>query len=521
MTTRITGAVSGLDTDSLVKSEMQPLQTKLDTLNQTKQTVTWQRDAYKEMNAKILDFRNNKLTTFKTDTVLRARKAEVTGDTDAVKVTTNGGAATGSMTIKAMQLATGAALKSSNSIVKSGSTLDTKSTLTSQQAKLQGGSSMQSTYTFSVNGTSITVDTAKDSLSDVISRINKQTNVTAYYDSGTGNMSFTSKDAGDTSKVEITNDSKDFFKNILQTDTSTDTATNTQYSKGQNAIVEINGIKTTRTSNTFTENGINVTLNKVSELTDSTQAGSTDPQYYQASTITVTPDSDSIVSAIKDFVTQYNDVLKTLEDKVDETRYRDYKPLTSDQQEAMNETQINQWNEKAMSGLLRNDSILTSAVNKMRNAASSIVGTGSKYNTLASIGITAGDYTEKGKLYVDEDKLKAAIEANPDSVADIFSQKASSTSTNVTDNGFATRMYDDLYNTMKDLSTRAGTSAFSASTLKSDSTLGKQLSNLETQIDDQEDKMNDYEDRLYLKYSRMESALSTLQSQSSALTSLK
>jgi flagellar hook-associated protein 2 len=494
VTTRITGTVSGLDTDALVKATLTPEQTKLDTFKQTKQTVTWQREAYQDINTKLLTFRNTDLSTFNMDKVLRARTVALSGDTTAVSATANGGAPVGSMTVKVTQLATATTNVGTTAIANA--SFSSTSTLSSQSANMTTALAKTS-YSFTVNGTSISVDTTKDSLSDVISRINKNTTVNAYYDSTTRKISLTSKAMGASSAITIGGTDPTFMTSNLQTGSSTVTA-------GVDANVQINGIATTRNSNTFTENGVNITLNSVSTGT---------------STITVSPNSDSIVSSVKDFVAKYNTMLATLEDKTGEPKYSDYKPLTDAQQTAMSATQITDWNTKAKSGLLHHDSIMDTAINKMRNAASSIVNTGSTtYKTLASIGITTGDYTEQGKLYLDEDKLKAAIAADPEAVANIFSQKASTTSKNVSDNGFTTRLYSDLYNSMKDISTRAGTSLFSSTSLNANSTLGLQVSQLGTQITDQTTKLNARSDQLYKQYANLETTLNQLKSQSSALT---
>ncbi len=54
---RISGLASGIDTETMIKQLMQAERAPVDRLSQKKQTLTWQRDAYREMNRVLLDFR--------------------------------------------------------------------------------------------------------------------------------------------------------------------------------------------------------------------------------------------------------------------------------------------------------------------------------------------------------------------------------------------------------------------------------------------------------------------------------
>lgn len=80
----------------------------------------------------------------------------------------------------------------------------------------------------------------------------------------------------------------------------------------------------------------------------------------------------------------------------------------------MKESEITTWTEKAKSGLLKNDEILKSTIISMRTLITENLG------KLSDMGITTGKYTENGKLYIDESKLKNAINSNPQSIVDFF-----------------------------------------------------------------------------------------------------
>lgn len=120
---------------------------------------------------------------------------------------------------------------------------------------------------------------------------------------------------------------------------------------GQNAEVVINGLQIEKTTNNFTVNNVTYQLKNTTNSPVS---------------LDVATDVDGIYEKIKDFVTQYNELIDMVNGKLTEKKYRDYTPLTEEQKKDMTEKQIELWEEKAKSGLLRGDTILSGATNQMR-----------------------------------------------------------------------------------------------------------------------------------------------------------
>lgn len=150
-----------------------------------------------------------------------------------------------------------------------------------------------------------------------------------------------------------------------------------------------------------------------------TGPGTTEPPV----TVTSTTDVDDIMKKVKDFVTMYNGLIKDLNDQTKETKYRDYAPLTDEQRKEMSENDIKLWEEKARSGLLRSDSIVRGGLAKMRSLIyeSNPGVENEKYNTLYSIGITTSkSYNDGGTLEIDEEKLRKALEDDPDAITALF-----------------------------------------------------------------------------------------------------
>ncbi|ASP24213.1 MULTISPECIES: flagellar hook-associated protein 2 [Bacillus] len=500
MVTRITGLNSGLDVDSLVKKMMDAEKQPLNKLNQQKQTLEWKRDAYREVNTQIADMYSTTFNNMLMST--NWNKKTVTSSDSSVSAVAVSAEQNISTSMSVQQLATSTTYKSSGAI-----------NFTSGQSQ---------TLKFNVTNPGETKPTevnvtiaATDTIDDVISKLNssglgvtalkeKISNGTDYVDT----IAFTSNKTGEGFTLSAGDDAtKSFLKDQLGF--AVDDATNelTANAEGKNAKFTFNGLEMTKTSNNFTINGIKYTLNSV---TDSNKTV----------TINSTTDTDGIFDNIKDFVDKYNTLIKSANEKVTESKYRDYKPLTDEQREAMTDKQIEQWEAKAKSGLLRSDSTLQNGLAEMRlDLYSTVTIDGKKYQ-LADFGIETSDsYTDQGKLVIkDEAKLKQKITENPALVAKLFNADSPDTAKtkNPEEQGIARRLKDTLNKMQTQISKQAGTE----SSVSSSFAIGKSLNEIETNISNMKTKLDDIESRYYKKFSALDTALEKLNSQSSYLTSM-
>ncbi|WP_248929445.1 flagellar filament capping protein FliD [Paenibacillus hamazuiensis] len=505
MVMRVGGLASGIDVDSIVSQYIKAQSAPLNKMKQTEQTLQWQKDDYRSINSKLYDFRNNKLSNYRLEGTFGAKTVDISGtNPSAISAATTGSALAGTMTIKVNRVAT-AASNGSTADIRTSTSFDPTAALSTQTSKINYNTA---DTTFYINGTKITFDPTKESLNDVIKKINSQTDVNASYDSTSGRVSFISKntglvnnptDAASNGGANITF-SGNFLTNTLNVKTGVAAAGNEH--AAVTAAVEVNGLtQSTYNSNTITVNGVTITLKDTG-----------------TATLTVKTDTDKIVEAVKSFIADYNDTLKTLNDKLTEQRYKDFPPLTDEQKKDMKDSDIELWESKAKSGLLRNDSILSQTVNDMRMGVYSQVETGSdKYKTLASIGITTGDYSERGKLYLsDEQKLRNAIEADPEAIKALFTATGNGDS-DTSDVGIAKRLYDGMQTAITSLTEKAGTAGTTGYYFDG-SIIGKKLYSLATQIDAENDRINTLEDNYYRKFTAMEKAINGLNSQSSYLS---
>lgn len=502
MTMRIAG-LSGFDVDNTVAQLMKAQRAPLNTLLKKKQSIEWVREAYRDINLKVTDFRNNKLFDFKAEGTFNKKTISISGNTESVTAKATASATNGTISVTVGKLAVAAANVSEGAVAKDG--FDPTKALLSQSEKLTNGSVMPATYKFSINGgEDITVDPSRESLNDVISKINQNSNVTAFYDSVSKKISFTAKDTGMTNGPEKNGEyiifedkTGNFFESLAQVSTL-----GTNKTAGADARVTINGLETTRASNVFTVNGIEITLNK---------AGG------NAANISPRTSTDDIMESIKKFVADYNDILSTLQSKVSESRTlqdRTYEPLTEEEKEGLTEKQIEQWEERAKKGQLRNDPIVSAVISSLRSIATGIVDTGnSKIRTLSDIGINTGQYFENGKLYIEnETKLREAIESDPEAIKALFTQDAEAGEAD-SGTGLAERLYAKLKNGIDELTKKAGLAAISYD----DSRLSKQISDIDTQIAAREKRLIAIEEDYYRKFSLMETALNRYNAQSQYL----
>ena len=269
---------------------------------------------------------------------------------------------------------------------------------------------------------------------------------------------------------------------------------------GQNGSITIDG----KTYNDVTGNRITV-AGVTYNMINTTAAGA------NPTTVTVTQDTDAIIDRVKSFVEDYNKILNTLYDKYSEEKFSDYKPLTDSQKEQMSEEQIKKWEEKAKSGILYHDSTIGKIIDRMREAvATPVDSVDSAYNSAYAVGI----YTSKtnGEISLDEDRLKKALAADPDSVYQVFGSLDAND--DYAGNGVAQRLGDVMVQSMKELKSYAGDST----DISDGSSLGNLMLELQTKISNFKTMMSAFENALYKKYDAMEVALSQLGTQLGFIT---
>ncbi len=554
---------SGIDVDSMVKVGMMTKQNQYDKMYKEEIKNEWMKEAYANLYSDLNTFNQSTLSNYKMSSVTSPMLAD-SSSTSVTTAVANADAASMTHTVTVSSLATNAYLQTNkDGITRNASTDKDKSTsiylkdilysasdLASQMTTYNGMSeeaqgNVALSFTISDGDTSESGSgTSKEisftykelfsdnlTLNDLATKIkNSGVNVKASYDSVNDSFAIYQKTGGKANQINLsvgtgTTDAEvrasTLLNNLNLAAVTTDKTTGTQ---SLTDLAVFNSLNTS--SSTSGTNGTAIIDGKQYDTTSSkvTVANVTYTLTGKGtSTVSVTQDTDKIVENVKQFVTDYNKMIDSLNDKYYEKQYSDYGVLTKSQESAMTQDQITKWNEKAKSGLLYHDSTLGKVISSMREALyTPVEGTDSNYNTMMSLGITSS--TDQGHIKLDETKLKKALAADPNCVRSVFSASGDVTTTNAdgtttttTDydkEGVMNRISDALYKNLKTLKSYAGDS-----TETSDgSTLGTLIENLKTKMSDFKTQMDAFQSALYDKYDAMESAIQQLSVQLGYIT---
>lgn len=516
---RISGMASGLDTDTLIKSVVKAASVPVDKLGQQKQFLQWKRDDYRTINSKVLEFRNASFdmklqSSYLTKKVSSSQESAVTATPTASTIA-------GNYTLTVTRAAKAA------SIVTGNLPGDANSTAT---PKLMSALGLTSSGKINVKGAAGNADVVvnpTDKLTDVVTLINNQsstTGVKAMYDSTLDRLFFASTSTSSTAmELNFTSDdtsSTDQLWTMLNLDSAigtdglapTQTGSNTANKivmSGLTAQVNFNGLDAEYDSNNFSIAGLKITV----------KSATTTP-----ATVSVTEDIDTIYNKVKSFVDSYNTLIDTINTKTTEVRDRDFLPLTADQRASMSQDDIKNWETKAKLGTLQRDSVLNNGLVAFRQTFSNpITGISTAFNGMSSIGIgtsnvkgslVTGSYKDRGKIYIDETKLRSAIANNPDEVYKLFASDDGNSKTTAGD-GLAVRLYNAADTLFNNIISKAG----SSSSFSTNNAIAKEISSIDTRVGQLNTRISDLETRYYKQFTAMEKYMSKMKSQSSYFSS--
>ncbi|MFA7672274.1 MAG: flagellar filament capping protein FliD [Clostridia bacterium] len=372
---------------------------------------------------------------------------------------------------------------------------------------------------FKINGTEFNFS-GSDSIETIMNTINESAaKVKMTYNSITDKMTVTSAKTGSNSYIDIENLTGSFFG-----EDSLLGITGGLTKNGQDAMFYLNDEdKTsiiTRSSNTFTIDNITYTLKK---------------ETVQAIEFGVENNVDGIYDSIKSFIDEYNSVVSELTTHVLQTRDYDYEPLSDEQKGDMTEKQIAEWEATAKEGILKSDSLLFNMLSEFRTAFTSAV---ENLNmTFGSIGINTSDYTNNGRISIDETVLKGAIEGKFEEVVDMFTRQstveytrdlsATDAAKRFDENGFAQRVNDIIKKYITVSRDKNGNKGFliekaGVTDDASDDTnmLTKRINDIKAKLEEANDDMDDKEKQYWSRFTDLEIAIQKMNTQSSYVTSM-
>ena len=360
------------------------------------------------------------------------------------------------------------------------------------------------TYKLNINGTEISLD-KKSTISSMMSAVNKSAaGVTMTYSSLTNSFTLESKEFGGTGKVEVGDTSLGRSLGLVD-DNGTVGA-----SEGQNAIFEINGQEVYLNDNTYTLDGNTFTFN------DNMTIGET----Y---TVNIAKDSTTVKDALKKFVESYNKLIDDVYGYIGKSPAKDddgntYEPLTNAEKDEMSEDEITKWEEKAKQGVLYNDSTVSTVMSQMRSAlyTSVTLDDGSKFG-IYNLGIkTSSEWSEHGKLQIDENAFDKAFENNEDAIIKLFTDSDTGMMKKLNSVIDGAVKSSGAANTRGTLVRKAGKADSSVTT---DSTIYKEMVKMQDRLKELQDRYDTKEEYWWKVFTNMETAMADLNSQTSYISS--
>ncbi len=524
MPIRVSGMNSGLDTESIITQLVSAQSLKRDSYTKAQTKLSWKQDAWKTLNSKVYKLYTGTISNMRfSDTYMK--KKSTTSNSSIADVSADGEAVDGVQTLKVKQLAKSGYL--------TGAKLSDSTTADTKMGELMGLGEGE-TAEIKVGDESISISSDMK-VSDVISKM-KEKGVNASFDEVNKRIFVSAKSSGEKNDFKIGAGDENGLKALSKlglltaeadagatTDANGKTVLSSEFQskldslgislstegpgaatriKGQNAVIELNGAEFESNSNSFSVNGLNIVAKKVSD---------------EEVSVTTADDYDGIYDTIKKFLKEYNELVNEFDKLYNADSSKGYEPLTSDEKYAMSDKEVEDWEKKIKDSLFRRDATLGEFRDAVTNSMTASFEIGGKTLSLTDFGIGTLGYfeaeeNERHALHIDgdsddsattmnADKLKAAIQKDPEEVMKFF-QKLS----------------NNLYTTISEKT--KGNEMRTTYKIYNDKQMAEEYKKYTTKIADEEKKLTALEDKWYKKFGAMETALAKLSSKTSAISGL-
>lgn len=490
--TRVTGMYSGLDTESLISQLVEAKSAKVKTTTKEQMSLKYKQDAWNDLNKKVKSlFSTMRNMSFESSYM---KKAVSLSDSSVASITASDTAMLSSQNLKINKLSQSAYMTGSQiSIPAENQTVDGEKATSATKMETLG---VTGELTIKVgDGETKSIDTTGKTIADIQKELSTA-GVNANFDVKNQRFYIGAKTEGAAGDFTIGGEAAE--KLGLST-----TAGATKID-GQQAEIELNGVKYTSDSNVFEINGLTITA----------KAATTG----EGVSVTTTKDTSAMYDMIKKFVTEYTSLINEMDKMYNAKAGSTYKPLTDEEKAAMSDYEVEKWEEKLKESALYKDSSVkdvSSALTELMNQGFEVNG---KKMFLFDFGIEAQSYTlaadnEKHALHIkgdaddatfssEDNLLKNMITTDPDAVTNFFTQLSKSVSEKM----------DKM--SAKVVNVRSYGSFFDDVKMKSD------YNDYSTKIKDLEAKLSAYEDKWYDKFAKMEKAMAKMQESQNALGGL-
>jgi len=511
MAMRMSGLISGMDTESVIQELVQVRKTKVEAQVKAKTKLEWKQDAWKSLNTKIRAFQSKYVNTMRFSDAF-SKKTTAVSNSSVASVITGENAVDSVQNLRVEELAktgylTGSNIKELNGKSENYTALSKLSDVVASDVDLSEDHTITLTIGKGASATSadITVN-SETSISDILTQLKNQ-GLNANFDESNQRFFISSKTSGEDADFALAG--TDDESNAVLAGLGLTKESGATKVEGKNAVIYLNDARFESKDNVFAINGLTITVN--SKTADG-----------ETVTLTTSQDTSGIYDMIRNFITEYNTLINEMDKLYNADAKTDYEPLTDDEKADMSDKEIEKWEDTIKESILRRDDSLYSIKSALTECMMDgiEIGDGDDKKTyfLSNFGISTLGYfdsadNEKNALHIDgddkdadtsgkTDKLKSLISNDPDLVVSFFS-----------------KLSQTLYTEMDKLSSSVeGTRSFGK--FYNDKLFTSQLNDYTSKISDLEDQLADYEDNWYQKFARMETALSKLQSSTNSLTSM-
>lgn len=508
-TMRLSGLISGMDTESIIQQLVSAKQTKVDDAKKAQTKLEWKTTAWKDLNTKLKNLQSKYVNNMRFTSAYMKKTTSVS-DSTAASIITGENAMNGVQNLKITQLAKTAYMTGGKT------SLRTKTDADGDDFKLNALTKL-SDLSVNNNGTALDLSTgtklniksgdtnveleitADTTISNVLTKL-KEAGLNANFDETQQRFYISAKDSGKGNDFSITA-SDEIGNNVLKS-LGLDSASANKID-AQNAKITLNDTEYESNTNVFSINGLTITAMK---------------ETAENVVVTTKDDVDGIYDMIKSFLKDYNSIINEMDKLYNADSAKGYEPLTDDEKDAMSDSEVEKYEQKIKDALLRRDSNLSTVSSALKEIMAGSVEVNGKNMYLSDFGIETLSYftaaeNEKNAYHINgdaddsstsgnADKLKSMISSDPDTVVSFFSG-----------------LFKNLYTKMSDLS-KSVEGYRSYGNFYDDKKMKSDYDDYKTKISELEEKLNDYEDKWYSKFSKMETALAKLQSNSSAVTGL-
>ena len=476
---RLSGLISGMDTESIIQQLVSAKQTKVDDAKKAQTKLEWKTTAWKDLNTKLKNLQSKYVNNMRFTSAYMKKTTSVS-DSTAASVITGENAMNGVQNLKITQLAKTAYMTGGKA------SLRTKTDTDGDDFKLNALTKL-SDLSVNNNGTALDLSTgtklniksgdtnveleitADTTISNVLTKL-KEAGLNANFDETQQRFYISAKDSGKGNDFSITA-SDEIGNNVLKS-LGLDSASANKID-AQNAKITLNDTEYESNTNVFSINGLTITAMK---------------ETAENVVVTTKDDVDGIYDMIKSFLKDYNSIINEMDKLYNADSAKGYEPLTDDEKDAMSDSEVEKYEQKIKDALLRRDSNLSTVSSALKEIMAGSVEVNGKNMYLSDFGIETLSYftaaeNEKNAYHINgdaddsstsgnADKLKSMISSDPDTVVSFFSG-----------------LFKNLYTKMSDLS-KSVEGYRSYGNFYDDKKMKSDYDDYTSKIKDLEDKLN-------------------------------